>query len=195
MNWFTADLHLGDPNILRHTRRPWRSWQNMTGGLIRRYNERVAWDDQVFILGDLAAGTGEYIRWLVGRLNGFKTLILGNHDLVRPAEFWRNAGITAVYPHLDIQLGSRRVHMRHAPYSRQTMPPDVDWVLLGHIHNFRTPPAKHTCVCVEWTDYAPISQDRLKHLLFRAPLQITPPSVTLPLEHGPAAQHRTKGPT
>lgn len=48
--------------------------------LVENWNRVVAQSDEVFHLGDLALG--DWTRWegILSRLNGHKTLVLGNHD-------------------------------------------------------------------------------------------------------------------
>ena len=52
MMWFTADLHLGDTNILHDVDRPFDSVEEMNRKVIDAINECVAVDDRLYILGD-----------------------------------------------------------------------------------------------------------------------------------------------
>ena len=52
MMWFTADLHLGDTNILHDMDRPFGSVEEMNRKVIDAINECVAADDRLYILGD-----------------------------------------------------------------------------------------------------------------------------------------------
>ena len=52
MMWFTADLHLGDTNILHDMDRPFASVEEMNRKVIDAINECVAADDRLYILGD-----------------------------------------------------------------------------------------------------------------------------------------------
>ena len=58
MMWFTADLHLGDTNILHDMDRPFDSVEEMNRKVIDAINECVAADDRLYILGDFAPGGG-----------------------------------------------------------------------------------------------------------------------------------------
>lgn len=78
--WFTADLHLGHDNIIEHCDRPFRNLDEMHEAIIARWNERVAPDDTVWLLGDVALGDREQTLPLVRRLHGHKRLVAGNHD-------------------------------------------------------------------------------------------------------------------
>jgi len=78
--WFSADLHLGHANIIGHCDRPFRTVEQMNETIIARWNERVAPEDTAWLLGDAAMGTIEETLPLLGRLNGRKFLVAGNHD-------------------------------------------------------------------------------------------------------------------
>ena len=79
MTFFTSDLHLGHRNIIRLCGRPFASLEEMDETLVRRWNRKVGQDDNVFVVGDLFF-RAEDPEGLLKRLNGRKTLILGNHD-------------------------------------------------------------------------------------------------------------------
>ena len=55
MMWFTADLHLGDTNILHDMDRPFGSVEEMSRKVIDAINECVAADDRLYILGDFTS--------------------------------------------------------------------------------------------------------------------------------------------
>lgn len=100
--WFTSDLHLDHPNIIRYCKRPqyhagdyyvnrekktrWVSEaikiervREMNEMIIENHNAVVKEKDFVFDLGDLCLSWGK-ISSLVSRLSGKRYLILGNHD-------------------------------------------------------------------------------------------------------------------
>ena len=85
--WFVSDLHFHHKNILKHC--PERA---NAGGfdpedveahdkwLLEKWNKTIGKKDIVYILGDFAFGSPEHVKKLLGKLNGQKFLILGNHD-------------------------------------------------------------------------------------------------------------------
>lgn len=85
--FLTSDLHFQHKAILRHC--PGRA---KVGGfdvddveahdkwLVSRWNERIGKKDIVYILGDFSFGSPESVGKLLGKLNGKKFLVLGNHD-------------------------------------------------------------------------------------------------------------------
>lgn len=82
MIFFTSDLHLNHENAIRHTDRPFANVDEMNAGLIRRINERVGVDDELWIIGDFSFNTTqENIRQLRRQINCRNVhLIYGNHD-------------------------------------------------------------------------------------------------------------------
>lgn len=80
MIFFTADLHLGHANIIRHCNRPFANPDMMDEALIENWNERVHRNDTVYILGDLIFRASCPSEAYLSRLKGRKHLIIGNHD-------------------------------------------------------------------------------------------------------------------
>lgn len=85
--WFTSDCHFSHKNILKHC--PERAnvgsfdiddVESHDKWLIERWNKTVAKKDIVYILGDFAFGSPDNVKKILGKLNGKKFLILGNHD-------------------------------------------------------------------------------------------------------------------
>ena len=120
--WFTADLHLGQRNIIGHCHRPYRSAAQMNADLVLRWNRVVGDDDTVWVLGDVGAAAA---LPLVRVLRGTKHLISGNHDYCWPgngplagATRWMYvaAGFATIRSMAEIELGGERVALSHFPY-------------------------------------------------------------------------------
>jgi calcineurin-like phosphoesterase family protein len=81
--WWTSDTHFSHANIIRYSNRPFGSVDEMNRALISNWNERVAADDVVWHLGDLALGGNirEQVA-MTSKLNGRRRLVPGNHDRV-----------------------------------------------------------------------------------------------------------------
>ena len=80
MIYFTSDLHFFHQNAIEFGRRPYQSWQEMNEGLIENWNQAVGPEDEVYILGDLTMKGPRQALEVLGRLNGKKFMIRGNHD-------------------------------------------------------------------------------------------------------------------
>lgn len=82
--WFVADLHFGHMGVCRFENngvkdRPWDDPAVMDEALIENWNSVVGPYDRVYVLGDLAMKK-QHIK-TVGRCNGKKVLVKGNHDI------------------------------------------------------------------------------------------------------------------
>lgn len=83
MKYYTADLHLDHLSILQFESksRPFNNIDEMNEALIKKWNNKVNWDDEVYILGDFCFDNhGDRATNFLKRLNGKKYLIRGNHD-------------------------------------------------------------------------------------------------------------------
>ena len=78
--WFTSDTHFGHKNILEYEKeaRPFETVEEMNEQLIANWNDTVRPKDIVFHLGDFAFGAINVP--IADRLNGYKRLVMGNHD-------------------------------------------------------------------------------------------------------------------
>jgi calcineurin-like phosphoesterase family protein len=78
--FLTADWHLGEDR-LEILQRPFDSALHMIDSLVERHNSIVMPDDEVIVVGDvLYQNAPKYCLDHVGKFNGRKTLIRGNHD-------------------------------------------------------------------------------------------------------------------
>ena len=78
--FFTSDTHFGHSNIIKYENRPFRDIEEMDNKLIENWNQEVSKDDMIFILGDFSWYKGKKTNEILRKLNGKKTLIIGNHD-------------------------------------------------------------------------------------------------------------------
>ena len=88
--WFISDLHFSHRNILKFqklrqevlgfTLEDPDAIKKMDEYMIELWNSQISKRDRVYILGDLSFGTSEDVKKLLGKLNGNKILIRGNHD-------------------------------------------------------------------------------------------------------------------
>ncbi len=189
--WFTSDLHFGHENIIRYCDRPFADAAEMDAELVRRWNERVAPGDTVWVLGDVALGPIHRSLALVGDLAGDKRLVAGNHDRCWPGnrrwERWvaayRDAGFSEIVTDARIDLGDGLVLPAcHFPYEGDSHDEDrfvpfrpVDdgsWLLHGHVHErWRVEGRQINVGCDVW-DYAPVSADVLRGLVTAGPAHV-----------------------
>lgn len=80
MIYFTADLHIGHTNIIKHCSRPFVSVEEMDDTLLCSWNEKVNIGDTIYVLGDFFFRNIKSAREYLQQMNGKKRLIIGNHD-------------------------------------------------------------------------------------------------------------------
>lgn len=154
----------------------------MNEEMIRRWNETVGPDDLVFHLGDVALGSIADSLPLVGRLNGYKILVPGNHDRIFSGEserkrerflpeYWKVfQAVAAETVHGELADGTRFV-MSHFPYQGDShendrhvdkRPTDYGLHLIhGHIHEKRRTEGRMINVGVDVNNFRPVSEDEI----------------------------------
>ena len=178
-NWFTADTHFGHANIIRYCNRPYASVEEMDADLVRRWNERVADGDTVWVLGDFALGRLERSLAHAGRLNGRLRLVVGNHDRPFTRDAARRARWEETYLRSGFETvehgavpflleGRHRVTLCHFPYAGDSQdtdrylerrPPDDGLPLVhGHVHEKWHRNGRQLNVGVDRNGYAPLSE-------------------------------------
>lgn len=158
--FFIADPHFGHQNIITYENRPYDSVEAMDHDLIKRWNQVVKAQDEVFVLGDFSFYGKEKTAEIVEQLNGKKTLIMGNHDSRSP-KYYYECGFETVskYPIILEEFWM----LSHEPMYINTNMPYAN--IFGHVHSNKVY-ANHStqsfCACVERIDYTPIEFDKIK---------------------------------
>lgn len=111
--FFTSDWHLGHANILQYDARPFKDLDAMHKALVSRFNATVKEDGITYFLGDMGLCKAEVMEPIIKQLNGFKMLILGNHDKNMNAMY--AMGFDAVLNAATMYIGGERVTMSHCP--------------------------------------------------------------------------------
>jgi len=90
--WLCSDHHFGHEKTCTVFKkvdgsplRPFSSAEEMDEELVRRHNEKVRPNDKVYFLGDVAISRKNLST--LGRLNGDKVLIRGNHDIFKLEDY------------------------------------------------------------------------------------------------------------
>jgi len=180
--FLVSDTHFGHTGVCRFTRddgvtklRPWDSPEEMDEAMVKAWNERVKPTDKVYHLGD-AVINRKALKTL-GRLNGDKVLIRGNHDIFRDTEYGQYFRELRAY-HVMNGLILSHIPVHEASMGR------FGTNIHGHLHAGRVKKARgvdartgevlysdeidvrYHCVCVEQTpNFAPILfEDVLKRI-------------------------------
>lgn len=171
MVYFIADTHFYQFSIIPYCKRPFSSVEEMNEKLINNWNNVVSNQDIVYFLGDFGFSDQSRLRDIANRLNGYKIIILGNHDTNRKKEEWEEIGFDEIYTdeysfsYLDEFGQIREIILSHKPLYID----DNKYNIHGHIHdaalndefsNMNT--NNHLCVSVEKINYTPISFKEIK---------------------------------
>ena len=151
--------------------RPWDTAAEMDEAMIKAWNDRVQPNDTVYHLGDVVINR-KALKTLL-RLNGRKVLIKGNHDIFKLEDYTPYFADIRAYKIIDGMIMSHIPLHESALYRFGTN-------LHGHTHSNRVKKARgvdartgeilysdendvrYHCVCVEQTDFAPISYEDVK---------------------------------
>jgi calcineurin-like phosphoesterase family protein len=138
MIYFTADLHFGHENIIRHCSRPFASADEMDAALICNWNSTVKPEDEIYILGDLTMRPAvEAHKFLTG-LNGRKYFIRGNHDRFLKGFSPYMGDFEWVKDYHVLHIEGRRLVLFHFPILEWDQFHRRSIHLYGHVHNSQT---------------------------------------------------------
>ena len=155
MHWYTADLHLNHAAILRHCKRPFRDAGHMDSHLCDRIAERVAPDDDLWIVGDFAFARTEDRAKVAARLAGLpgrKHLVHGNHD-----ESWvRDLPWDSRHDIVTVRDGDQALVLCHYPMITWEGARHGALHLFGHVHDNWLGTRNAINVGVDVWDYAPV---------------------------------------
>ena len=136
--WVWSDQQFFHKNIIEFSDRPYESVSQMNEYLVANYNDYVGKDDICIWVGDVGFKGCTFINELLDQCNGYKILVVGNHDFngkkLRNLAFDETHLIYVIdYP--DTRLVFTHYPMHNIPY------PHVN--IHGHLHVFPDPDSKH----------------------------------------------------
>lgn len=130
MIYFTSDLHLGHRGIISMQNRPFENIQEMNQILIQNYNAVVHKNDMVYILGDISHHLPmESANELIGKLNGKKILVKGNHDKKYDSELFEE-----MCDFKTVSLNGMYFALMHYPMLSWSKKNSGSIQLHGHMH-------------------------------------------------------------
>jgi calcineurin-like phosphoesterase family protein len=169
--WVYSDPHFYHKNIVTFENydgtkvRPWDDAEQMTEEMIEWYNELVAPEDRVYLLGDVAF-TAKHMVNAVSRLNGRIVLVPGNHEPTKMRKYFD------LFDDVRGYVVKHGFIMSHMPIHEGSL---SRWKLNihGHLHNnvvYRdnqytggTEDMRYYCACVERTRFRPKLLDEILH--------------------------------
>jgi len=135
--------------------------------MVERWNKTVQKGDKVYVLGDVAFHKTHLAT--IGKLNGSKILVKGNHDNLQLAEYAKYFRDVRAYHRLvdDLVLSHVPVH----PQSLWSERNNKYWINIhAHLHSGAVmnsldnslPDYRYFSVCVERINYTPISLEEIR---------------------------------
>jgi calcineurin-like phosphoesterase family protein len=170
--FFTSNHHFGHANIIKFCDRPFANVDEMNQTMIKRWNEKISPEDEVYHLGDFGV-TKDYesIARILDQLNGTKYLIAGNHEGAAMTNRKKFKWIKD-YHELKVQdeeckNGVQRIVLFH--YAMRVWRGDSrgNWQLYGHSHG-NLPDEKDRLafdVGVDCHDFYPLSYPEVKKIM------------------------------
>lgn len=166
MNTFLiSDTHFGHAGVCKFLNedgskmRPWDNVTEMDEVLVKNWNDVVGPKDKVYHLGDVVINRRALP--ILGRLNGDKVLIKGNHDIFKPrdyADYFRDIRAYHVL---------HRMLLSHIPVHPNSIG-RFSCNIHGHLHSRKvtapdgTTDLRYLSVCVEQTNFRPVSLDEVE---------------------------------
>lgn len=151
--WLWSDTHFNHKNIIKYSNRPYTDIIHMNEQLILNHNRLVKPNDIVIWGGDIGFGNINHINNYLDRCNGYKILILGNHDLFRDGKIY-NLKVDEIHPCLPLTIGNIQFLFTHYPFNNV---PERCINIHGHIHTHKAFTPQHINISVEQIDYQPIN--------------------------------------
>lgn len=162
--FLVSDTHFGHAGVCRFMRddgvtklRPWDDPNEMDESMVKAWNETVRPKDKVYHLGDVVIN--RKALKILGRLNGDKVLIKGNHDIFRLEEY------TPYFRDIRAYHVMNGMILSHVPVHKDGLY-RFGTNIHGHTHANRVMmddgygkkiiDTSYHCVCVEQTDFRPI---------------------------------------
>lgn len=132
MNRYISDMHFDHANCIAFDARPFRDTEHMNEEMIRRWNSVVKPEDHTYILGDFCWKKEDRWAEILPRLNGQKTLILGNHDITpqKTKRFFADVKESKV-----VEDNGRKVVLCHYPMPCYRNHFYGWYHLYGHVHS------------------------------------------------------------
>lgn len=156
-----SDTHFNHANMLGFKRedgtlvRPgFKDVHHMNEVMIENWNRVVGPGDKVYHLGDVYMGSQQDAEAILSRLNGKKRLIVGNHDTIYGKGNVLHRHFKKIY--MWRLFKEFNMCLTHVPIHESSFR-KVEYNVHGHIHYKESPTRQHVCVCVEHTDYSPVS--------------------------------------
>jgi calcineurin-like phosphoesterase family protein len=168
-----SDTHFFHKNILNfkdkdgnRIRPEFSTVKEMNEFMIDQWNSIVKPTDHIIHVGDVIFGNPEFYGSVLGKLNGIKTLIMGNHDydasLFQP--WFKNIkSVLTTRNYFEKELTFSHYPMIERSFVYESPALNIH----GHIHADKLESNVHINVCVEHTKYKPIHIEDILDGIFK----------------------------
>lgn len=165
-DFFYSDPHFFHKNVIKYCDRPFENLNHMHETLIKNYNDTVGENEHCLWVGDcFFSKSVESVKNIMDRLNGFKSLVKGNHDW--SDEKMLKMGFDIVCDGMSILIGGVRVQVKHFPflkgdssdlkYRHLRVPNDGQFLIHGHTHSKKMFEDRSIHVGVDASGFKPVS--------------------------------------
>lgn len=158
--WVWSDQHFGHKNIIHYSERPFENVEEMTEQMVANFNSCVSEDDASIWVGDVAFLHDDQTNEIVNRCNGYKILVVGNHDFNRKK--LKKLNFDEILLYFTYETPEFDLVFTHYPIEHGLPWPDYVNVH-GHVHVGKNPvnTLQHINVNCEFHDYKPIELDTI----------------------------------
>lgn len=156
--WITADWHLGE-NRFELIGRSFSTADDMINSLVDNYNQLVAPDDKVYVVGDVCYQNARGYLPLTSRFNGKKILIRGNHDRVFTDNDF-SAYFEEIIPEgkgIELDVEGIPCYITHYPSEGR----NDRFNLVGHIHSAWKYQLNSLNIGVDVNHFRPVCMDKI----------------------------------
>lgn len=136
--WVGSDFHWGHNNIMKFCPKTREHYKNdvskMNEEMVREWNNRVAPEDLVYLVGDVAFLPAQKAAEYMLRCNGRKILIAGNHDRKTVKDQVFRDCFESIHDYLEITFNGVLVVLCHYPFIEWNQMHRGSVNLHGHLH-------------------------------------------------------------
>lgn len=151
VDYLIGDLHFGSDGMFnRAYSKTFKTKEEYMETVVKNYNLIVNNNHKVLFLGDL--GREKELRKYISQMNGYKILILGNHD--KYSKRFYNKLFDEVYNYPLFMMN--RIVVSHEPIPVEPGVLNIH----GHTHAVKLKSKQHLNICIEHTDYKPVRLKR-----------------------------------
>ena len=154
--YFSSDWHINHKNICNF-RQQFKTVEEHNELIFDNYCSVVRPKDTVYLLGDVAFNKEALV--LIKKLPGIKHLVMGNHDKEKKRDITLQ-DLVDTYHDIHGFLRYKEFWLSHCPIAEQELRGRIS--VHGHVHFQIISSNQYLNVCLENTNYKPVSLETLR---------------------------------